>query len=206
MGEMKAIETIYAGHRFRSRLEARWAVVFDTLGIRWEYEPEGFETSAGRYLPDFRFDGLSVRHCPDSAAYDGPPPRVWAEVKGAPLSDVEARKVMAFAFDSGEPRWVVALGAIPDWGCLPLFTGWGKIDGIPRAMSWALVALTRDLDLSEWRACGDWYGEPQRDELPKFSGHFRRKPPIPDYRDYPQVEAAFDAGRMARFEHGESGR
>lgn len=200
MGEMKAIETIYAGHRFRSRLEARWAVVFDTLGIRWEYEPEGFETSAGRYLPDFRFDVAGAQHSPDSAGV------VWAEVKGAPLSDVEARKVMAFAFDPGELRWIIALGPIPDRGCLPMFTGWGKIDDIPRAMSWALVTRARELDTGEWRACGDWYGEPQRDELPRFSGHFRRKSAFPDYRDYPQVEAAFDAGRMARFEHGESGR
>lgn len=51
---IKAIETHYAGCRFRSRLEARWAVFFDRLGIEWEYEPEGFETSAGWYLPDFR--------------------------------------------------------------------------------------------------------------------------------------------------------
>ena len=50
---MKAIDTRYAGHRFRSRLEARWAVFFDTLGVRWEYEPEGYATSAGPYLPDF---------------------------------------------------------------------------------------------------------------------------------------------------------
>lgn len=40
---IQAIETQYAGCRFRSRLEARWAVFFDTLDIRWEYEPEGFE-------------------------------------------------------------------------------------------------------------------------------------------------------------------
>lgn len=32
---IKAIETRYAGCR-RSRLEARWAVVFDTLGFAWE--------------------------------------------------------------------------------------------------------------------------------------------------------------------------
>jgi hypothetical protein len=30
---MKAIETRYAGCLFRSRLEARWAVLFDHLGI-----------------------------------------------------------------------------------------------------------------------------------------------------------------------------
>lgn len=50
----KAIETRYAGCRFRSRLEARWAVFFDAMGFEWEYEPEGFELSTGRYLPDFR--------------------------------------------------------------------------------------------------------------------------------------------------------
>jgi hypothetical protein len=37
-----AIETRYAGCRFRSRLEARWAVFFDTLKLRWEYEPQGY--------------------------------------------------------------------------------------------------------------------------------------------------------------------
>ena len=32
------IETCYRGDRFRSRPEARWAVFFDTAGIRYEYE------------------------------------------------------------------------------------------------------------------------------------------------------------------------
>lgn len=36
-----ALTTRYAGCRFRSRLEARWAVFFDHLGIEWEYEPQG---------------------------------------------------------------------------------------------------------------------------------------------------------------------
>lgn len=51
---MKAIETEYSGCRFRSRTEARWAVFFDHLGWRWQFEPEGFELKAGRYLPDFK--------------------------------------------------------------------------------------------------------------------------------------------------------
>src|SRR5688500_5573504 len=74
---IKAIEASDAGCRFRSRLEARWAVIFDALGIAWEYEPQGYaihrperhvdhgpgapltETLPGvparswRYLPDF---------------------------------------------------------------------------------------------------------------------------------------------------------
>jgi len=51
---IKAIETEYNGYRFRSRLEARWAVFFDVLGIKYEYESEGYELGdLGRYLPDF---------------------------------------------------------------------------------------------------------------------------------------------------------
>jgi hypothetical protein len=36
--EIGAIETVYDGYRFRSRLEARWAVFFKTAGIRYTYE------------------------------------------------------------------------------------------------------------------------------------------------------------------------
>lgn len=51
---LKAIETIYSGYRFRSRLEARWAVFFDTLGVDFVYEHQGFDLGeAGWYLPDF---------------------------------------------------------------------------------------------------------------------------------------------------------
>ncbi len=52
---VKAIDTIYKGYRFRSRLEARWAVFFDHLGLQWVYEDEGFELPSGWYLPDFYF-------------------------------------------------------------------------------------------------------------------------------------------------------
>lgn len=70
MGAMiKAIETEYNGYRFRSRLEARWAVFFDQAGITYEYEPEGFELEDGtRYLPDF--------YLPDDDVYvEVKPPR-----------------------------------------------------------------------------------------------------------------------------------
>lgn len=51
---MKAIETRYKGYRFRSRLEARWAVFFDEMQLDWEHEPEGFDFGYGIfYLPDF---------------------------------------------------------------------------------------------------------------------------------------------------------
>lgn len=51
---IKPIETSYKGYLFRSRLEARWAVFFDDLGIDWEYENEGYDLGEfGWYLPDF---------------------------------------------------------------------------------------------------------------------------------------------------------
>jgi hypothetical protein len=53
MGELKPIETVYRGCRFRSRLEARWAVVLDACGIQWEYEAEGYDLDGVWYLPDF---------------------------------------------------------------------------------------------------------------------------------------------------------
>ena len=86
---MKAIETRYKGYRFRSRLEARWAVFFDALGLSWEYEPEGFETDAGWYLPDFkvRFEkGFEF----------------WLEIKGKMPTTDEIRKCEALASGTGQ--------------------------------------------------------------------------------------------------------
>ena len=69
---IKAIETSYKGYRFRSRLEARWAVFFDALGVRWQYEVQGYQLSDGRrYLPDFFLPdvrrGLLVEVKPEGA-------------------------------------------------------------------------------------------------------------------------------------------
>ena len=40
---IKSIETYYKGYLCRSRTEARWMVAFDRAGIKYEYEPEGFD-------------------------------------------------------------------------------------------------------------------------------------------------------------------
>lgn len=46
-----AIATIGpAGVRFRSRLEARWAGLFDLMRLPWQYEPE---LDLNRWIPDF---------------------------------------------------------------------------------------------------------------------------------------------------------
>lgn len=52
---LKPIETLYKGYHFRSRLEARYAVFFDSMKSQWTYETEGYNLSNGeRYLPDFK--------------------------------------------------------------------------------------------------------------------------------------------------------
>ena len=61
---IKASQTEYNGYKFRSRLEARWAVFFDKAGIKYVYEPEGFEVNFGeeiiRYLPDFYLPDFDI--------------------------------------------------------------------------------------------------------------------------------------------------
>ena len=63
MSDIRAIETSYDGCRFRSRLEARWAVFFNAAGIEWQYEPEGFILEDGSwYLPDFYIKKIGRAH------------------------------------------------------------------------------------------------------------------------------------------------
>lgn len=51
---MRAKDTLYRNHLFRSRLEAKYAVFFDALNEQWEYEKEGYDLDDGdHYLPDF---------------------------------------------------------------------------------------------------------------------------------------------------------
>lgn len=48
------IQTAFDGRLFRSRIEARYAVLFKSLGIQYDYEPIGFQLRDKRYyLPDF---------------------------------------------------------------------------------------------------------------------------------------------------------
>lgn len=93
---IRAIETTYNGYRFRSRLEARWAVFFDALGIKYWYEPEGFELDAGRYLPDFFL----------------PQVEMYAEVKATELGTIEWAKAEELAYRSGHN--VILLIGPPD--------------------------------------------------------------------------------------------
>ncbi len=56
-----AIPTTYKGVKFRSKLEAAWAEWFDSKGIEWTYEQEGYQLPSGTwYLPDFWLPGARV--------------------------------------------------------------------------------------------------------------------------------------------------
>jgi hypothetical protein len=50
------------GVHFKSRLEARWAIFFQTAGIEWQYEPRRFriESVRGVYTPDFFLPGMDL--------------------------------------------------------------------------------------------------------------------------------------------------
>lgn len=81
------IETIYKGYKFRSRLEARWAVFFDTLGIPFEYEKEGFDIDGIRYLPDFWM----------------PNQKFWVEIKGEEPTEQDLQKIRALGHYGNAP-------------------------------------------------------------------------------------------------------
>lgn len=97
MNNIKAIETEYRGYRFRSRLEARWAVFFDALGAKWEYEKEGFDLGDyGWYLPDFWLPDFEL----------------WIEVKGQDPTDEESLKLICLVERTKHDAFVFK--SIPD--------------------------------------------------------------------------------------------
>jgi hypothetical protein len=97
IGTIKPIPTEYAGCRFRSRLEARWAVYLDAMGLRWVYEPEVFDLGDGvRYLPDFWLPDVVM----------------FAEAKPVTLTDAEMDKAERLAVHTG--HGVVLLVGTPE--------------------------------------------------------------------------------------------
>ena len=120
---IKPIETLYRGHYFRSKAEARFAVFLDCLGIKWEYEPQGFDLGNGlKYLPDFKIYNAEIwDENRDKCNYDTYEPKmldhIWVEVKGmwkddkpGELSDFDYAKIKSFVFDKSgsviNPLWV----------------------------------------------------------------------------------------------------
>lgn len=203
------IETAYAGHRFRSRLEARWAVFMDALGITWEYEAQGYEVGPERrpYLPDFWL--------PDLAG------GTWVEVKGAGenldtglLEAAVGPDGLGRRDDNGDAR-ILILGPVPEPG--PAYTHI-VVTGIRTALcAHECLACRTDYSKAFFRAWPKEPGHPPKPMLVPW-GHAHRNPtgvrtdgdlvtPRPNEVIIPDlpVQAAYKAARSARFEHGESG-
>ena len=201
---IQAIETRYAGCRFRSRLEARWAVFLDTAHIKWEYEPQGFElpwrlqwpaslaTEPISYLPDFWLPDLSL----------------WAEVKGSLNARETARLLNAAAALSspdggcGGGHDTLVLGPIP-----PVAT---------RRLPYRLHMHKGDLTAAAWpistRCQGDLWladdtGAPRDPAVIESVGSelLLGEPFTWTSPDFAWFFGALTAARSARFEHGESG-
>lgn len=182
----RSLETIYKGYRFRSRLEARWAVFLDAAGIAWTYEPEGFDLGeAGWYLPDFWL--------PDGAV-DG----LWVEIKPCVPDGAECEKMRALTL--GAQNHGLILGGNVGWD---EFRGWvfdegshGSEEGCDYTLA---VILPGQLVLPNRPTCVACGAERYCGESDRCEAH------LPDvlWTRTPRVDDAFTAARSARFEHGE---
>lgn len=131
---IKPIETFYKGYRFRSRLEARWAVFFDALNIQWEYEKEGFDLAGVRYLPDFWLSTV----------------KMWAEVK--PTAFDKAARILCTQLAHETGFDVLMLAGVPENRPYIAFTPFGESD----------VCLTNYKDYPRFE--GRFYSNPGSDE------------------------------------------
>jgi hypothetical protein len=105
--QLKPIPTRYDGYHFRSRTEARYAVLFRNCYWPYEYERQGFALERGAYLPDIYLlqQGVWVE-------VKGPPPRFEEEDLCQCLA-VETRQPVIIAW--GQPSWeTVVICFTPD--------------------------------------------------------------------------------------------
>lgn len=230
---IRPLETHYAGHRFRSRLEARWAVFMDKLDIPWEYEPQGYVVNGAPYLPDFL-----VRPNTDGA--------FWLEIKGTFPDPDELTKAKGLAEGSGIPAfvyWAKPEPPAPDLGHLTEeeFNGWDRdgyvwtddqgwreyptqppkwqLDLIPTAFRFSPSGKPKEAKSgfhwwTECTQCGHvrLASSGQEGWCPRFESMSSEEIDRRVGRLYPRfghrtpkVLAAYDAARSARFEHGERG-
>ncbi|MEN2464926.1 hypothetical protein [Ornithinibacillus sp. JPR2-1] len=225
---IKAIETIYKGYRFRSRLEARWAVFFDSLGIKWEYEPEGFELLLTEKDSDLfesqedwqdlrkKWMGKTLYYLPD---FWLPDLNLWVEVKGNDITEEEDIKASLLAERTGSSVFVV--GNIPYIDPENIDV-WYFSDGTPTYDDGNTFAYTSDYKgdiitglqgrdhpyvFCECPFCGkigcEFDGRAARLEC-SCKGHEEYMNGDKTYNTAtPRLVNAYNKARQARFEHGE---
>lgn len=202
MNGLKAIQTEYKGYLFRSRLEARWAVFFDECGVRWEYEPEGYDLGDGiHYLPDFRLHGVTVSH-----GYHRKNCTIYVEVKGE-MNDADAEKINRF-YQAGYPEdsdWGVSGAAVLVVGNIPEGENMQEITESIRSLAytehgrWPNFYNFQTVDGDFYAACP---GIDRRGIFTLFGDDSRYLHNMDKYT----TEKAYRRARQARFEFGETPR
>lgn len=195
MDDIRPIETIYKSYRFRSRLEARWGVFFDSLGIKYRYEEEGFELPDGtRYLPDFKLIDF------DCFVEIKPTQPTKAEMRKAALIP---KRVYIFAGDVWPGEYCIHL---PIYDPLAK-AGYSEMHA-PYLGECQYCAAVIFADSSH---LADHY---QRSECPNYKPYSQVSENeelglmgcIGPQEDSPRLLAAYTAARQARFEYGERGQ
>ena len=186
---IKAIETKYAGHRFRSRLEARWAVFFDYLGIPWEYEKEGYMVNDVAYLPDFWL----------------PSWRMWLEVKGVVEPDAkELAEGLADLTGDAVLLWLgMPAGMSSHYGriwCSDVGDSAGNFTEVCEIVDWADVGP--GLLVQYEHSQKEMWDRRMSSQLPNV--RCRRPSPYGELYTHDRIYSATQAAKSARFEHGES--
>jgi len=111
---IKTIPTTYNGIKFRSRLEARWAVFFDELKIVYRYEFEGFNLEFNEYyLPDF--------YLPQYNLYCEVKPN-WEEVQ---------KNKQTFDRFSKTNNWLLLLVDVPNLNTTLLYARHDRLNVVP---------------------------------------------------------------------------
>ena len=191
MFDVKPIETQYKGYRFRSRLEARWAVFFDALGIEWQYEAEGYDLGdVGRYLPDFWLPTFSGG--------------MFAEVKPTSEGFIKAA---ALSESTGFPVW--ACIGMPTVREFPIVTGFNhETDHRGCSECHYSDCLDNNLTLAVTWGIPNFdqaYGEDRMFWLPGYCDSHHIPKSWGQDRGYIFIEYAVNRAKSARFEFGEEG-
>ena len=189
--DVKPIETVYKGYRFRSRLEARWAVFFDALGVEWEYEPEGFDINGTYYLPDFLIHDVEGIHACEWRH------GIYVEVKGVP-DEASAEKVWHF-IEANYSVWIVGAIPDPDDYIADMERQRNHYCKTHRNMKHHCALCINDFGTLDGDLCFPFTID--------YTDHliFRGSDSSYGYGTWSQkVSDAFRAARQARFEHGES--
>jgi len=184
---VQPIETFYRGYRFRSRLEARWGVFFDALGVAWVYEPEGFVLPSGTYyLPDF--------YLPEQG--------FWFDVKPRYCSQAEQESTYAKLCELSRP--------LSDRGFVLCGEPYAEKDPVYHnlELAYEIIGFDEPLHFAECITCHQigitycgWTGYVKCQCPPYWERPYSHKV---RGGNHPRLMNAYATARAARFEYGET--